>query len=417
MPDDRSRYTIDGSRLWESIMQMASIGATAAGGVCRLTLTELDRQARELFREWAEAAGCSVSVDPAGNMFARRPGRDNTLPPVAVGSHLDSQPTGGRFDGAYGVLAGLEIVRTLNDRGIETRAPVEVVNWTNEEGARFAPVMLGSGTFVGVHSLEQARAQRDADGCTFGEALDRIGYAGSAPMSQGHPVDTFLEVHIEQGPILERTSTPVGIVSGAQGISWYDIVVRGTEGHAGTVPMGERRDALVAASALVSAYHQIALEYGSDTRMTVGDLRVHPGSRNTIPGRVSLSLDVRNPEGDQLDVLDGMVREAAAREAQRHDVQIDVTRNSRTEPVAFDETVIDAMRRAAAAAGISHREMLSGAGHDACHLARVVPTGLLFVPCRDGVSHNEAESAEPGDLAAGCEVLYRVLLERAGGGT
>ncbi|MEX1080763.1 MAG: Zn-dependent hydrolase [Halofilum sp. (in: g-proteobacteria)] len=414
MPADRNGYTIDRDRLWSSLMEMAALGATEAGGVCRLALSEVDRRARDLFCRWCEEAGCTVTVDGAGNMFARRPGRDQSRAPVAIGSHLDSQPTGGRYDGAYGVLAGLEILRTLNDRCIESDAPVEVINWTDEEGARFPPVMLGSGTFAGVYSIEYARSREDAAGETFGAALDAIGYAGSAPMTAGHPIGTFLEAHIEQGPLLEREARQVGVVTDAQAITWLDIEVRGTEGHAGTTPMESRKDALVAAAGIVRAAHAIAAAHRPTARVTVGDLHVYPGARNTIPGRVTLALDTRDPDLDQLDAIEQQLRAAAEREEAEHGVAIRVDRISRTAPVRFDRDIIEAMHGAANAAGIAQMDMISGAGHDACHIAGIAPTGLLFVPCKDGISHNEAESAAPDDLAAGCEVLYRVALQRAG---
>ena len=404
--------TINCERLWDSLMEMARIGATPGGGVCRLTLSEEDRAARDLFRRWCEEAGCTVRVDPVGNMFARRPGRRDDLAPVAIGSHLDSQPTGGRFDGVYGVLAGLEIVRTLNDHGIETERPVEVINWTNEEGARFGPVMQGSGGFSGVISVEDARATRDEDGHTFGEALDAIGYAGDAPLADGHPLHTVLEAHIEQGPLLEQNGLQAGIVTSAQGIVGYMVDIRGEEGHAGTTPMDQRRDALVAAAEIVTGIRALGREFAPTARLTVGRMQVAPGSPNTIPGHVRFTVDMRDPDSAQLDTMDDRLAALVAATGREHGVQADLERRSRTEPVRFDPEVTALMRREAEAAGIGQMDLVSGAGHDACHLAAVAPTGLLFVPCRDGISHNEAESAEPEDLAAGCEVLYRTVLER-----
>lgn len=405
---------INGDRLWESLMEMARIGATPAGGVCRLALSEEDRKARDLFRRWCEEAGCTVRVDPAGNMFARRPGQREDLAPVAVGSHLDSQPTGGRFDGASGVLAGLEIVRTLNDSGIETSRPVEVINWTNEEGARFGPVMQGSGAFTGVIPLEEARATCDEDGRSFGEALDAIGYAGDAPLAEGHPLHTMLETHIEQGPLLERNGLQAGIVTSGQGIVGYLVDIKGEEGHAGTTPMDQRRDALVAAAEIITAIHALGHEFGPSARLTVGRMSMAPGSPNTIPGRTRFTVDMRDPDSARLDTLDDRLAGLVAEVGRNHGVETRLERRSRTEPVRFDADVTEIMRRQAEAAGIGHMDLISGAGHDACHLAAIAPTGLLFVPCREGISHNEAESAKPGDLAAGCEVLYRTVLERTG---
>jgi len=413
MSDPSTRYTIDPDRLWASIMEMAAIGGTPRGGVNRLALTETDRRARDLFATWCEAAGCRVSVDGAGNMFARRPGR-RAAPPVGIGSHLDTQPTGGKFDGIYGVMAGLEVVRTPNDRGIATESPIEIVNWTNEEGARFAPVMLGSGTFAGVYPLAETRARRDSDGVTFGEALDGIGYAGDAAFAEGHPLAAFIEAHIEQGPLLERAGMQVGVVTGAQGIVWYDIHVEGRESHAGTTPMEARHDALVAAAGVVRAADGLARANGPAARITAGDLRVHPCARNTIPGRVDLTVDLRDPDADRIARLDAELRDACAKEEKNLGVAIACERISYTAPVAFDDGIVASVRDAAERAGIAHMDIISGAGHDACHIAQLAPTGMVFVPCRDGLSHNEAESAEPDDLAAGCEVLYRAALATAG---
>lgn len=407
--------SIDGERLWQSIMAMAAIGATDRGGVRRLALSDVDREARDLFVRWCERAGLSVEVDGMGNIFARRAGRRD-VPPVMLGSHLDTQPNGGKFDGIYGVMAALEVVRSMNDRGLETEAPVEIVDWTNEEGARFPPVMLGSGTFVGAFDLDYGLARTDGDGRTVGEELRRIGYAGAAAVG-GRPVAAFLEAHIEQGPVLERAGLPVGIVTGAQGIAWYDVVVTGAESHAGTTPIEARRDALVAAAGIVRAAREIAVELAAEAaRLTVGELRVEPGSRNTVPGRVVLGLDMRAPETPTMERMDTELRRACEREARSVGVEVRIERLSCSPPVAFDADIVGTVRAAAQAAGLAAMAIVSGATHDACHLARVAPAGMVFVPCENGLSHNELENAKPEDLAAGCEVLYRSALALANPG-
>ncbi len=404
---------VNGERLWQSLMEMAEIGATPKGGVCRLALTELDRQSRDLFIRWCEAAGCSIAVDAMGNIFARRAGSDDTLPPIMTGSHLDSQPTGGKFDGAYGVMAGLEVMRTLNDLGIATRAPVEAVVWTNEEGSRFAPAMTASGVFAGKFNLDFAHAIKDADGVTMGEALDAIGYKGKAAVG-GRPVGAFFEVHIEQGPILEAEAKTIGVVTGAQGQRWFDVTVTGQDSHAGTTPMPNRRDAMVGAARMVACLERIAKANAPHAVTTVGMLKVHPNSRNVIPGRVSFSVDMRHPEESALAAMDAEMRLRFAAVAVEQRLEIGIERIVNTDVVKFDADCVAAVRAAAERLGYAHRDIVSGAGHDACYLSRVAPTGMIFVPCENGLSHNEIENATAADLAAGCEVLLHAILERAG---
>jgi beta-ureidopropionase / N-carbamoyl-L-amino-acid hydrolase len=302
--------TVNGERLWASLMELAQIGATEKGGVCRLAASDLDGEARRLFIGWCEAAGCTVTVDRIGNIFARRPGRNPNLPPVMTGSHLDTQPTGGRFDGAYGVMAGLEIVRTLNDLGYETEAPIEIVAWTNEEGSRFSPAMVGSGVFAGVFDLGYALGRPDnVSGVPLGAELERIGFAGPQPVG-GRPVAAYFEAHIEQGPILEAAGLPVGIVSGAQGQRWYEITVTGQEAHAGPTPMPRRRDALVGAARMIDAVNRIGHAHAPYACATVGFVQVSPNSRNTIPGRVFFTVDFRHPQDEVLTAMDRELREA-----------------------------------------------------------------------------------------------------------
>ena len=406
--------TVNGDRLWESLMEMARIGATEKGGNCRLALSDLDREGRDLFVRWCEAAGCGVEIDQMGNIFARRPGRDNSLPPVATGSHLDTQPTGGKFDGVYGVLAGLEVIRTLNDHGYETEAPVEAVVWTNEEGARFAPAMTASGVFAGVFGLEYAYGRRDPDGKTLGAELERIGDKGDVPCG-GRPLAAFFEVHIEQGPILEAEGKPIGVVTGAQGQRWFEVTVAGRESHAGTTPMDRRRDALLGAARLVAEVNRIAVSRAPRAVATVGMLQVSPNSRNTIPGQVFLTVDLRHPKDAALSAMAGELKAACEAICRADGLELAFEEISYTPPVVFDPDCVETVRRGAEAAGYAHRDMISGAGHDACHISGVAPTAMVFVPCADGISHNEVESAEPQDLAAGCNVLLNAILERAGG--
>ena len=400
---------VDSARLWQSLMDLARLGATAKGGVCRLALTDLDRQARDLFVEWCEAAGCSVSVDAVGNIFARRPGRNPKLPPVMTGSHIDTQPTGGKFDGCFGVMAGLEVIRTLNDLGIETEAPLEVVVWTNEEGSRFAPCMMGSGVFAGKFTLEETLAKRDAQGVSMGEALNAIGYAGQRAVL-GHPVGAYFEAHIEQGPILEDQAKTIGVVLGALGQKWFDLTLRGVEAHAGPTPMHLRKDALVGAAAVVEAVNRAALGHQPHACGTVGCLQAYPGSRNVIPGEVRMTLDFRHLEGDRLDSMIKDVRAVIEATCAKHGLTHELIPTADFPALYFDRGCVDAVRDSARTLGLPHMDIVSGAGHDAIFLAEMGPAGMIFVPCENGISHNEIENATPQDLAAGCAVLLRAML-------
>ncbi len=408
-----SNIAINGDRLWDSLAEMAKIGATEKGGVCRLALTDLDREGRDLFVSWCRDAGCSITVDKMGNIFARREGTDPGLPPVMAGSHLDTQPTGGRFDGVYGVLAGLEVVRTLNDHDYRTKAPIEITVWTNEEGSRFAPSMIASGVFAGAFDLEHGLSRRDPDGKTLGEELERIGYAGDAPVG-GREIGAFFEVHIEQGPILEAEGKTIGVVVGAQGQRWYEITLTGQEAHAGPTPMARRRDALVGAARAVEAVNRIGLENAPHACATVGMLNTYPNSRNTIPGRVFFTVDFRHPDDAVLSAMDQELRASVLAIAERTGLTAEINQIWYSPPVAFAEPCIEAVRTAVARHDYSHRDMISGAGHDACYLARVAPTAMIFVPCEDGISHNEIENATKEDIAAGAEILLHAMLERAG---
>ncbi|MFQ5533593.1 MAG: Zn-dependent hydrolase [Sphingomonadales bacterium] len=404
---------IDGKRLWGSLMEMAKIGATEKGGVCRLALTDLDKQGRDLFVQWCEEAGCTVHVDKIGNIFARRPGRNNDLAPVMTGSHLDSQPTGGKFDGVYGVLAGLEVIRSLNDLGYETEHPVEVAVWSNEEGSRFAPAMIASGVFAGVYTVDYGLAIDNHEGKNFGEELKRIGYAGDAEVG-GRPVHAYFEAHIEQGPILEAEEKTIGIVTDAQGQRWFEATLEGVESHAGPTPMTRRKDALLGASRIVELVNRIGLEHGPLACATVGMMEVYPNSRNVIPGRVFLTIDFRHPD-------DGVLAEMAQEMRNGvEDIVGEIGLKSELEqifyyaPVKFEESCVAAVRAAADECGYSVRDIVSGAGHDACYLAEVAPTSMIFIPCVDGISHNEIEDAKPEWVTAGGNVLLHAVLEKAG---
>ncbi|MGI9310096.1 MAG: Zn-dependent hydrolase [bacterium] len=403
---------IDRDRLWDSIMAMARIGPTEGGGSCRLALSDEDRAGRELFARWCREAGCEIRVDQLGNIFARRAGRDPARAAVAIGSHLDTQPHGGKFDGIFGVLAGLEVVRTLNDHAVETDAPIEVVDWTNEEGSRFAPAMLASGVYAGVFELDFALARADADGRTVESELRRIGYAGEHACGE-NPFGAFLEAHIEQGPILEREGKVVGVVVGGQGQRWYDVTVRGQDSHSGSTPMVGRHDALVAAARLIESVEQLAAEFAPDAVGTVGELHVRPNSRNTIPGEVWLSIDLRHPDDDSLgEMATRLMRRIEAIQTER-EVRIEATEIWHSPPVKFDAKCIGVIQDAADELGYANRKMVSGAGHDACQVARAAPTAMIFVPCAGGISHNEQESAEPEHLEAGANTLLHAALKLA----
>ena len=413
-PDVRA-LRVNGPRLWDSLMQLAQLGATEKGGVCRIALTDLDRQGRDLFTRWAREAGCEVRVDAIGNIFARRAGRNNALPPITTGSHIDTQPTGGKFDGNYGVLAGLEVVRALNDAGIETEAPIEVAVWTNEEGSRFVPVMMGSGVFAGAFTLEHALAQRDTEGVSVVDALSAIGYAGAVPASAAtSPVGAYFEAHIEQGPVLEANERVIGVVEGALGQRWYDVVVQGMEAHAGPTPMELRKDALLAAAELVVEVNRIALAHAPHGRGTVGWIDNYPNSRNVIPGRVKLSVDLRAADDVVLSAMDAALKEAVQRIATKGKVEATLEQVVYFPPQPFTPALVSAVREAAQDQGMTWMNVISGAGHDAVYLARVCPAAMIFVPCLDGISHNEIEDAQPDHLEAGCNVLLQAMLQSAG---
>lgn len=399
---------IDAARLWDSLMTTAAFGATPKGGLNRLALSPEDAAVRHWFIAAATAAGCTVTIDRLGSIFARRAGGDPDLPPIAIGSHLDTQPTGGRFDGILGVLAGLEVVRTLNDAGITTRHPIEIIDWTNEEGARFAPAMLAAGVFGGAFSLDYALARTDAAGISLAEALATSGFAGTDPV--GHPLAAHFELHIEQGPVLEAAGLQVGIVIGVQGIRWFDVTLSGLACHAGTMPMAMRRDPLAAAARLAAAVDSIGRSEPGRSLSTIGIFSVWPGARNTVPETVQLSVDLRHPVAAGLDRLEAALHAAATEIATATGVDIAITPVWSSTPVDFAPACVAAVRQATQNLGYSHQDITSGAGHDSVYVARVAPTAMIFIPCEAGISHNEAENITAAEAETGANVLLHAVL-------
>ena len=408
-----SNLQIDSARLWDTIHETAKFGATPKGGVRRLTLGPEDKQVRDWFRKACEAAGLEVQVDALGSMFGLRKGRDMSKPPIGVGSHLDTQPTGGKFDGVLGTLAALELVRTLNDAGIETEVPICVCNWTNEEGSRFAPATMASAAYAGDYTTDNILARTDAAGMSVGEALDNIGYRGNEAVG-ARKFGAFVELHIEQGPLLEAESKTIGVVDRGQGIIWYDGKITGFESHAGTTPMPMRRDALATLAEIVLAVERIAKAHGPNAVGTIGEAVIAAPSRNVIPGEIAFTVDIRSPDSKILDAIDRDLRSAIAEIALRRKAEITLDLVWRKAPTHFDPKLVDAVENAAKMLGYSHRRITSGAGHDACNLNTVMPAAMVFVPCKDGISHNELEDATQTDCAAGANVLLHTVLSLAG---
>lgn len=407
-----SELRINGERLWDTLDEMAAHGLTDKGGSNRQALTDEDKAGRDLFVSWCEAAGCQVRFDEMGNIFARRPGVNNELPPVITGSHLDTQPTGGRFDGVYGVLAGLEVIRTLEDASVETEAPVEVVVWTNEEGARFSPAMMGSGVWAGVMDRDKIYDTEDKAGKRFEDELIRIGYRGDIP-AIASPIKAAFEAHIEQGPILEAEGKTIGVLTGVQGVRWYDLIIGGEPCHAGPTPMESRKDPFMGALPILQACYELAEKYGPDGRVTFGDIQAQPGSRNTVPERLIINVDLRHPDADILDKMDAIFREVVISECDSRGLTSEVNELWHMPVTKFDFECVNTVRSVTEQLGYSYREMVSGAGHDSLYVAKVAPTSMIFVPCENGISHNEKENADINDLAAGCNVLLHSILEMA----
>jgi len=408
-----SELIVNRDRLWNTLMDMGRIGALPNGGCNRPSLSEADKQGRDLFIDWCRKAGCQIIFDAAGNIFARRPGRNPSRPAVATGSHLDTQPHGGKFDGIYGVLAGLEVVRALNDANVETDAPIDVICWTNEEGVRFDPPLAGSQAFAGKIDIATLHRSRTTDGTTVGEDLVRTGFLGGE-LPGSRPLDCFIETHIEQGPILEAQGKTIGVVTHIVGIRWSIVTVTGVDSHAGTTPMDRRRDALVGASEMITTLNQMARHQDEFARLTVGKIEVSPNSGATIPGRATFVCDLRHPDSTVLDALEEGMHAGMRRIAAEHGLGIEIARSINIAPLEFARELINLVRNTANELAYPNLDMLSGAGHDAMNVARVVPTAMIFVPCKGGISHNEAESATPQDLAAGAHTLMHTLLARAG---
>ncbi|RWC78611.1 MULTISPECIES: Zn-dependent hydrolase [unclassified Mesorhizobium] len=403
---------INSDRLWDSLMEMAKIGPGIAGGNNRQTVTDEDGEGRHLFKRWCDAAGLEMGVDEMGTMFARREGTDPSLPPVYVGSHLDTQPTGGKYDGVLGVLGGLEIVRSLNDLGIKTKHPIVVTNWTNEEGARFAPAMMASGVFAGVLDQADVYEHTDKNGKKFGEELERIGWKGTEKVGD-RKIHAFFELHIEQGPILEDEDIDIGVVTHGQGLKWLQVTLTGKEAHTGSTPMPKRRNAGLGMARVIELVHEIAMDYQPDAVGAVGHMEVYPNSRNIIAGRTIFTIDIRSPEKEVLDAMDGRIREGIDTICDALDIKYEIEQVGHFDPVTFDRDCVKAIRDAADRLGYTHRNIVSGAGHDACWINRVAPTAMVMCPCVDGLSHNEAEEITKEWASAGADVLFHAVVETA----
>ena len=403
---------INGDRLWKSIMEIAKIGPGIAGGNNRQTLTDEDAEARELFQKWCTEANLSLGTDKMGTMFARREGSDPNALPVYVGSHLDTQPTGGKYDGILGVLGGLELIRSLNDLGIKTKHPIVLVNWTNEEGTRFAPPMMASGVFAGVHTLDWAYAKEDADGKKFGDELKRIGWIGDEEVGS-RKMKAFFELHIEQGPILESEGKDIGVVSRGQGLNWLQVTLTGRESHTGSTPMPMRKNAGLGMAKITNLVHEIAMSHQPDAVGAVGHCDVYPNSRNIIPGKVVFTIDFRSPSFDTQDDMEKRLHEGAKEICNNLDLELEIEKVGHFDPVTFDEGCVSTIRKAAERLGYSHKDIISGAGHDACWINKVAPTAMVMCPCVDGLSHNEAEDISQDWAVAGSNVLFHAVLETA----
>lgn len=407
-----SNMTVDGARLWDSLMEMAKIGPGVAGGNNRQTLTDEDAEGRALFQRWCEEAGMVMGVDTMGNMFLRQEGAEPDLDPVYIGSHLDTQPTGGKFDGVLGVLSGLEVIRAIRDMGVRTRRPIVVVNWTNEEGTRFAPAMLASGVFAGVLTEDYARSREDAEGKRFGDELKRIGWEGDEPVGQ-RPIHAMFEYHIEQGPILEAEGRQIGVVTHGQGLWWLQITLTGKDAHTGSTPMAMRVNAGLGMARIIEAVHRIAMDHQPDAVGAVGQANVYPNSRNVIPGKAVFTVDFRSPDLEKLNAMRARLEAEAPAIAEELGLGIGIEAVGHFDPVTFDPALVKVVRGAAERLGYAHMDIVSGAGHDACWINKVAPTVMIMCPCVDGLSHNEAEEISPEWAKAGADVLLQAVLEVA----
>ena len=405
-------FRVNGDRLWDSIMEMAKIGPGVAGGNNRQTLTDDDAKGRELFNSWCEKEGLAMGLDTMGNMFARREGTDPNALPVMVGSHLDTQPTGGKYDGVLGVLGGLEIIRTLNDLDIKTKHPIEIVNWTNEEGTRFAPPMLSSGVFANMHTEEWAYNREDSEGKKFGDELKRIGWRGEEPVGE-RKLHAFYELHIEQGPILEDENVDIGVVTHGQGLNWLQVTLVGKESHTGSTPMPKRVNAGLGMARITQLVDEIALSHAPHAVGAIGHIDVYPNSRNIIPGKVVFTVDFRHPNKEVIQDMEDRMRKGAADIAEKIGLTMDIEKVGNFDPVEFDKDCVEKVRDAAKTLGYSHMNIVSGAGHDACWINRVAPTAMIMCPCVDGLSHNEAEEITKEWSTAGADVLFHAVVNTA----
>ncbi|MBD8875957.1 Zn-dependent hydrolase [Roseibium polysiphoniae] len=405
---------INGDRLWDSLMDMAKIGPGVAGGNNRQTLTDADAEGRKLFQKWCEDAGMTMAVDTMGNMFMTRPGTDPDALPVYMGSHLDTQPTGGKYDGVLGVLGGLEVVRTMNDLGIKTKHPIVVTNWSNEEGTRFAPAMLASGVFAGIHTQDWAYGKEDAEGKTFGDELKRIGWVGDEEVgARADKIHAMFELHIEQGPILEAEGKDIGVVTHGQGLWWLQVTVTGRDSHTGSTPMPMRRNAGLGMARMTELVHEIAMKHQPAAVGAIGHCDVYPNSRNVIPGKVVFTVDFRSPDQATLDGMKAEFEAKAPKIAEELGLSVEIEEAGHFDPVTFDPGCVTAIRSAAERLGYSHQDIVSGAGHDACWINKVAPTAMIMCPCVDGLSHNEAEEISKEWATAGADVLFHAVVETA----
>jgi len=402
------QLSVNGSRLWGTLVETARLGATPGGGITRLPLTDADMAVRDWFVAECRDIDCSVTVDEIGNIFARRQGQDNSLPPVSFGSHLDTQIAGGKFDGTAGVLSGLEVLRTLHEAGYRTRAPLELINWTAEEGARFPP-LLGAGVFAGAYELQWAYNSKDPEGIRLLDELERVGYRGKEG-TPGHKLGAYFEIHIEQGPVLEAENKTIGVVVGARGQLWYDVTVSGLQGHAGTTPMAMRRDPMATFARIAAEVFGLAWAYEPEGLATIGHVEVTPNSRNVIPGCVSFTIDLRHADKALMHRMDDELVALVDRIAVGGETSVELKKFWTVEPMAFDARCISAVRNAAEQLGYSHMDIVTGPGHDALQVARVAPTSMIFIPCEHGISHNEAENVKPEHVTAGASVLLNAVL-------
>lgn len=407
-----SNIKINENRLWDSLNEMALIGATEKGGVNRQTLTDLDKESRDLFVKWCNEENLLVTIDQIGNIFARREGKNNTLPPIMSGSHLDTQPTGGKYDGALGVLTALEVVRTLNENNYITESPIEIAMWTNEEGCRFPPSMTGSAVFSGQYGLNEALSIKDPSGLELGNELKRIKYDGPSPCSP-RSIAAFIEIHIEQGPILEMENKNIGIVTGAQAQKWYEINILGMEAHAGPTPMSIRKDALVAASEIVLLVNSIGNNFQPGGCATCGVLEIGSPSRNVIPGKCFLTIDFRHPDNKILNAMDDKLRKAIKLIEKNNKVEIKIQQILELKSNMFNKSIKNTIKDVSKKLNYSIKEIISGAGHDAVNINTIAPTAMIFIPCIDGISHNEIENVYKEDVTKGAQVLLHSMIELA----